>query len=299
MRRALAFFGVVVAAAVTMTVTVTVAGCGSGANTITVGSANFAESQLLAALYAEALKVKGIEVDETPPLGSREAYIPALQDGSIDLIPEYTGTLLQYFDKTAPQTAPEAVYAALGKVLPKSLTVLTMSEAQDKDAVVVTKAVAQRYRATSIADLAPHCGDLNFGGPPEFLNRPDGIPGIAQLYHCTFAPGYKSLDAGGPLTLKALTSNQIQAADVFTTDPNIAADNLVALTDPKDNFAAQNVVPLINGAKLTPKIKEILNAVSAKLSTQVLINLNAQFNAPDKPDQSTVAKEWLRRNRLG
>ncbi|HEY1974597.1 MAG TPA: ABC transporter substrate-binding protein [Pseudonocardia sp.] len=273
-------------------------GCGGG-NTITVGSANFAESQLLAALYAEALKAKGIAVDETPPLGSREAYIPALQDGSIDLIPEYTGTLLQYFDKTAPQTAPDQVYAALVKVLPKPLTVLKMSEAQDKDAVVVTKATAQRYRATSIADLAPHCGELVFGGPPEFVQRPDGLPGIQRLYGCTFAPGYKNLDAGGPLTLKALTANQIQAADIFTTDPNIEAENLVALTDPKDNFAAQNVVPLINGAKLTPQVTEILNAVSAKLGTAALIQLNAQFNAPDKPDQSTVAKEWLRGNGLG
>jgi osmoprotectant transport system substrate-binding protein len=284
--------------AVVLVGTLSLTGCGGG-NTVTVGSANFAESQLLAALYAEALKAKGVAVDETPPLGSREAYIPALRDGSIDLIPEYTGTLLQYFDKTATATAPDQVYAAVGKVLPKPLTVLKMSEAQDKDAVVVSRATAGRYRASSIADLAPHCGELVFGGPPEFAKRPDGLPGIQRLYNCTFAPGYKSLDAGGPLTLKALTANEIQAADIFTTDPNIQADNLVALTDPKDNFAAQNVVPLINGAKLTPQVTEILNAVSAKLSTTALIQLNAQFNAPDKPDQSTVAKEWLRRNGLG
>lgn len=276
---------------------VSLTGCGGG-NTVTVGSANFAESQLLAALYAEALKARGIPVDETPPLGSREAYIPALQDGSIDLIPEYTGTLLQYFDKTAPQTAPADVYAAVGKVLPKPLSVLAMSDAQDKDAVVITRDTARRLGAASLADLAPHCGELLFGGPPEFLNRPDGIPGIKKLYNCTFS-GFKSLDAGGPLTLKALTGGQIQAADIFTTDPNIEADGLVALTDPKDNFAAQNVVPLINSVKLTPQIEQTLNAVSAKLSTRALIELNAQFNAPDKPDQSTVAKEWLAKNGLG
>jgi osmoprotectant transport system substrate-binding protein len=284
-------------AAILLAGALAVTGC-SSANTITVGSANFAESQVLAALYAEALKANGIPVDETPPLGSREAYIPALQDGSIDLIPEYSGTLLQYFDKTAAQTTPRDVYAALGTVLPKPLTVLDMSPAQDKDAVVLTKATAQRLHVTSLEDLAPHCGELVFGGPPEFLNRPDGIPGIKKLYNCTFAPGYKSLDAGGPLTLKALTSNQIQAADIFTTDPNIPADGLVAMTDPKSNFAAQNVVPLINGAKLTPRIRQILNGVSAKLTTQTLIELNAQFNAPDKPDQSTVAKEWLRQHNI-
>jgi len=272
-------------------------GYGSG-NAITVGSANFSESQLLASVYAEALKAHGVAVAETPPLGSREAYIPALRDGSIDLIPEYSGTLLQYFDKSAPQTSAPDVYAALRKVLPAPLTVLDMSPAQDKDAVVVTRQTARRYQAASIADLAPHCGDLRFGGPPEFLNRPDGIPGIARLYGCRFA-GFTNLDAGGPLTLRALTGDQVQAADIFTTDPNIAQDGLVALADPKDNFAAQNVVPLINSAKVTPRIRQVLDAVSAKLTTQVLIELNAQFNAPDKPDQSTVAKEWLRHNGLG
>jgi osmoprotectant transport system substrate-binding protein len=286
-----ALVGVLLVGALSLT------GCGGG-NTVTIGSANFAESQLLAALYAEALKAKGIPVDETPPLGSREAYIPALQDGSIDLIPEYTGTLLQYFDKTAAQTAPADVYAAVGKVLPQPLAVLAMSDAQDKDSVVITRATAHRLGATSLTDLAPHCPELLFGGPPEFLKRPDGIPGIQRLYNCTFS-GFKSLDAGGPLTLKALTGGQIQAADIFTTDPNIEANDLVALTDPKDNFAAQNVVPLINGTKVTPRLEQTLNAVSAKLSTQALIELNAQFNAPDKPDQSTVAKEWLVRNGLG
>lgn len=291
MRRAVA------ALATAMMAAMSLVACGGGSE-ITIGSANFAESQVLAAVYAQALQAKGITVDQTPPLGSREAYVPALQDGSIDLIPDYTGTLLQYFDAKAAQTAPDEVYAALRAKLPPELTVLDMSQAQDKDAVVVPEAIARRYSATSIADLAPHCGELVFGGPPEFQIRADGIPGIKQVYNCAFQ-SYKALDAGGPLTLAALRDGQIQAADVFTTDPNIGPDHLVALGDPKNNFAAQNVVPLINSAKATPRVRQVLNAVSAKLTTQTLIALNAAFNAPDKPDQSTVAKEWLSRNDLG
>ncbi|WP_028936722.1 ABC transporter substrate-binding protein [Pseudonocardia spinosispora] len=272
-------------------------GCGANSD-VTLGSANFAESQLLSAIYAGALKAKGISVSETPPLGSREAYIPALQDGSIDLIPEYTGTLLSYFDIHAPQTEPAEVYAAVQKALPAPLTVLEMSQAQDRDAVVVPKAIADKYNAKSMEDLAPHCGELAFGGPPEFQRRSDGIPGIQKVYNCTFK-SYTSLDAGGPLTLQALRDNQIQAADIFTTDPSIPQDNLVALTDPKSNFAAQNVVPLINSTKATPQVRAVLNEVSSKLTTEALIALNAQFNAPDKPDQSTVAAEWLKQNGLG
>jgi len=274
------------------------AGSPAAGDTIKIGSADFTESQLLAAIYAAALQARGVTVEQTPPIGSRETYIPALKDGSIDLIPEYTGVLLQYFDKTAPQTEANDVYAALRKAVPAPLTVLDKSAAEDKDAVVLPRAVAQRYNATSIADLAPHCGELDFGGPPEFQTRPDGIPGIQKTYNCTFK-SYKSLDAGGPLTQKALAEGQVQAADVFTTDPSIADKDLVALTDPKNNFAAQNVLPLINSAKATDQVKQVLNAVSGKLTTQILIDLRRKMDAPDKPNAGVVAKEWLTANGLG
>ncbi|HEY9417717.1 MAG TPA: ABC transporter substrate-binding protein [Pseudonocardia sp.] len=276
----------------------TPAGPAAAGDTIKIGSADFTESQLLAAIYAAALQARGVTVEQTPPIGSRETYIPALKDGSIDLIPEYTGVLLQYFDKTAPQTEANDVYAALRKAVPAPLTVLDKSAAEDKDAVVLPRAVAQRYNATSIADLAPHCGELDFGGPPEFQTRPDGIPGIQKTYNCTFK-SYKSLDAGGPLTQKALAEGQVQAADVFTTDPSIADKDLVALTDPKNNFAAQNVLPLINSAKATDQVKQVLNAVSGKLTTQILIDLRRKMDAPDKPNAGVVAKEWLTANGLG
>jgi osmoprotectant transport system substrate-binding protein len=238
------------------------AGAPAPGDTIKIGSANFSESTLLATIYADALQAKGVKVDQTPPLGSRETYIPALKDGSIDLIPEYTGTLLQYLNPQATESSADEVYAALKKTVPAPLTVLDKSSAEDKDAVVVSKAVADRYNAKSIADLAPHCGELVFGGPSEFETRPDGIPGIKKTYNCAFK-SYLSLDTG-PVTVKAVTDNTVQAADIFTTNPAIQENNLVALEDPKNNFAAQNVVPLINSAKASDQVKQILNAISAK-----------------------------------
>ncbi|MDT7601291.1 MAG: osmoprotectant transport system substrate-binding protein [Pseudonocardiales bacterium] len=273
------------------------AGAPAPGDTIKIGSANFSESTLLATIYADALQAKGVKVDQTPPLGSRETYIPALKDGSIDLIPEYTGTLLQYLNPQATESSADEVYAALKKTVPAPLTVLDRSAAEDKDAVVVSKAVADRYNAKSIADLAPHCGELVFGGPSEFETRPDGIPGIKKTYNCAFK-SYLSLDTG-PVTVKAVTDNTVQAADIFTTNPAIEENNLVALEDPKNNFAAQNVVPLINSAKASDQVKQVLNAISAKLTTAALVDLNRQLNAPDKPDSSTVAKAWLSQNGLG
>jgi len=271
---------------------------GSGASdTVVIGSANFTESQIIANIYAQALQAKGVKVDLRPPIGSRETYFPAIKEGSIDLIPEYTGTLLQYVDKAAPETEPDAVYAALQKALPENLTVLEKSTAEDKDAVVVTQDTATKYNAKSIEDIAANCGQLVFGGPPEFQTRPDGIPGLQKTYNCTFKE-YKALDAGGPLTVAALKNGDVQAADLFTTDASIPANNFVVLTDPKSNFAAQNVVPLANKAKATGTVAQVLNSISAKLTTEGLTKLNAEASSDAKPSLETVAKNWLAQNGL-
>jgi osmoprotectant transport system substrate-binding protein len=121
---------------------------------LTVGSANFPENEILADIYADALQAAGAKVTKKLNIGSREKYIPGLKDGSIDLIPEYNGVLLQYFDKSAKATTSDDVFAALQKAVPATLTVLNQSQAQDADAIVVTKQTADKYGLTSIADLA-------------------------------------------------------------------------------------------------------------------------------------------------
>jgi osmoprotectant transport system substrate-binding protein len=266
-------------------------------DTVVVGSANFVESQILAEIYAQALSAKGVTVEKRLNIGSREAYIPALQDGSIDLIPEYSGVLLQYFDKAADETAPDAVYTALQEALPDNLVVLDKSAAEDKDAIVVTRETATQLNVKSIADLAPQCCNLVFGGPPEFQTRPDGIPGIQKTYNCSFKE-FRSLDAGGPLTVAALKNGDVQAADLFTTDASIETNDFVVLDDPSNNFAAQNVLPLINKAKASDTVKSTLNEIATKLTTENLTALNAEAAGEAKPSPETVAKNWLSQNGL-
>jgi len=261
------------------------------ASTIVIGSANFQESVILANIYEEALKAKGVKVSTKLNIGSREAYISALKDGSIDLIPEYSGTLLQFLDKTATAESPDDVFAALPAAMPTGLTVLDKSAAEDKDAIVVSKATAAKYNLTSIADLAKVAGKLTFGGPPEIKTRPDGLPGFKKNYNVVFG-SFKSLDAGGPLSENALKNGQVDGADIFTTDPLITKNGWVVLADPKNNFAAQNVLPLINKAKATATVTAALNAVSAKLTTQDLIDLLTKV-VQDKQDPNAAAKEWL------
>lgn len=271
---------------------------GSTGGTITIGSGNFAESQLLAEVYAGALRAKGVTVNEHLNIGSREVYFPALKDGSIDLIPDYSGTLLQYLNKTAAQVSSDDVYTALKQALPKGLSALDMASAQDKDAIVVTQATANQYHLKSITDIAPLCGQFTFGGPPELQTRPDGLPGFKSHYNCVFGT-FKALDAGGPLTVGALKNGNVQAADIFTTDASIKADNLVVLDDPKNNFAAQNVVPIINTSKDNGTVSAALNAVQAKLDTATLAQLDATLAGPTHPDASTVAQDWLKSVGLG
>jgi osmoprotectant transport system substrate-binding protein len=261
------------------------------ADSIVVGSANFQENVILADIYAEALKAKGVKVSTKLNIGSREAYLPGLEDGSIDLIPDYSGNLLLFLDKNATAITADDIVTALKTAVPSSLTVLDKAAAEDKDAIVVSKETAAKYNLTSIADLAKVASKLTFGGPPEMKTRSYGVPGFKKNYGVVFGT-YKTLDAGGPLSENALKNGQVDAADIFTTDPLIKKNGWVALEDPKNNFIAQNVLPLVNKAKATATVTAALNAVSAQLTTQDLIDLRTKVEV-DKQDPVAVAKEWL------
>jgi len=266
----------------------------AASDTIVIGSANFSENVLLAEIYAGALEAKGVKVEKKLNIGSRETYIPALQDGSIDLLPEYSGALLSYLDAKSTAVSSADVLAALPADLPDGLGVLDESEAQDKDAVLVTKETAAKYSLKSIGDMAGK--NLVLGGPPEWKTRPTGVPGFKKNYGVTFK-SYKSLDAGGPLTINALKNGQVDAADVFSTDPNIAAEGWVTLEDPKNQFAAQNVLPLINKSKASQTVTDALNSVSKVLTTDNLAGMMKEVTL-DKKEPEAVAKEFLTSNSL-
>lgn len=261
------------------------------ADVVRVGSEQFPENQLLGEIYAQALEAKGVAVERSFGIGAREVYVVALQEGSIDVVPDYNGNLLRYFAPEATESSPEDVLAALQTAVPEDLTVLEQAEAQNKDAFTVTQETAQKYDATSIEDIAPFCGEIVFGGPTQFQERPYGLEGLQKNYDCTFKE-FKALDTGGPLTVTALKNGTVQAADLFTTDPSVPANGFVTLEDPKNNFPAQNIVPLINKAKATGVVAEALNGVSAELTQQELLDLNVKLGAANQTD-AQIATEWL------
>jgi osmoprotectant transport system substrate-binding protein len=265
---------------------------------IIVGSADFPESKIIAEIYAQALEANGFTVGRQFGIGSRETYVPAVRDHSIDLIPEYTGNLLKYFDPESTVTTPEAIELALLRVMPGDLSILTPSPAEDKDTLAVSRETANRWNLKSIADLAAHSPEVKLGAPSEFLNRTEGVPGLKKLYGLDITPNnfVAISDGGGPATVRALVDGTVTAADIFSTSPAIPENDLVVLEDPKNNFPAANVVPLVSSQKKSDELKTVLDAVSAKLTTEALIELNTATSGNAGIDPDEAARKWVQDN---
>ena len=268
----------------------------SEVKSITVGSADFAESQLLAEIYGQALAAKGVEVKQQQNIGNRETYMAAIKDGSVHLLPEYTGAALDYFKKGATETDEDAAYDALKAALTPGLEVLDKSPAADEDTIVVTKATADKYQLKSLADLKAHSKEMVAGGSAEFKVREAGLKGLKEKYGVEFKE-FKPLDAGGPLSTKALLDNQIQVSNFFTTQAVIKDNNLVMLEDPENILPPNNIVPLIRTDHKAANITDTLNAVSAKLTTDGLTDLVKRVEV-GKEAAKAVATDWLSKNQL-
>ena len=274
-------------------------GAGTG-NSITIGNQNFGESEILAQIYGQVLAANGYDVSYEEGIGSRETFILALQDGSIDLIPDYAGNALLYANPEATETTTEDVEAALPAALDSlGLAVTAAAPGEDSDALVVTSEYAEANDLATISDLVPLASSITLGANTEFEDRWRDATGeitndgLAEVYGFE-GWAFKAIDDyGGPGTLADLLAGNIQVADIYTTTPSIAANNLVVLEDDKNLFAAQNIIPLMNADVLTDEIAAILDEVSAKITTDVLLDLNGKFAGADAPSAADVAAAWL------
>ncbi|MEU7743620.1 ABC transporter substrate-binding protein [Nonomuraea sp. NPDC049158] len=268
----------------------------SGGSTIVIGTANFSENQILGYLYADVLEAAGVKTTVKPNLGSREIVVPALQNGDIDLLPEYQGNLLLHFDPKATASDSDALQQALTAKLPKGLTVLPPAAAEDADVFTVTKETAAKYGLSTLADLAKHNGKLVFGGPPEDKTRQVGVVGLKDVYGVEFKE-FKSLDASGPLVKGALKSGDVQLGNLFSTDVDIAKNGWVVLADPKHLIPAQRIVPLIRTDKATDTVKTALAKLNTALTTEELSKLDSLVDN-DHKDPDEVATEWVKTHGL-
>lgn len=260
--------------------------------TIIVGSFAFPESEILAEIYAIALEEAGFDVETALNLGPRQATMPALEDGSVDLIPEYNGNLMFFYDPENAARSTEEVDTALAGLVPEGFQVLASSPAEDKDAYVVTRALADEFGLVEIGDLAA-IEPFSLGANPQFGELGYGIPGLAEVYGVTDLTFVPIEDFGGPDTVRALVDDAVQVADIYTTSPAITAEDLVVLEDPMNLIAAQNVLPLLNSDVYSDELAEILNAISAALTTEDLIALRDRVEGDENAQASVAARDWL------
>ncbi|HZU71305.1 MAG TPA: ABC transporter substrate-binding protein [Acidimicrobiales bacterium] len=284
---------------------------GTGASakeSIVVTSANFSEDELLADMYADVLSKAGYKVTKKLNIGTREVYLQAMEHGELDLVPDYVGSLTQVLntDQNGPNantTKPLAsgdLQATLGNLRPMldkvGLVALDPSPAADQNGYGVTAATSSQDHLTSLDQLSKYSPQFVFGGPPECQTRADCLPGLKTVYGASFK-SFKALDAGGPLTLNALTNGDIQVGVVFTSDGAVAAKNLVVLDDPKHLAPVDNILPVMRKAKYNSAVAALINKVSAALTTDELRSLNKQIGV-DKADPATVAQTFLAQHGL-
>ena len=263
----------------------------SDSTTITVGSQAYYSNEIIAEIYSQALENAGLTVERKFNIGQRDAYLPSLENGDIDLFPEYTGNLLQFYDAKTTATTSDDVYSALAGALPKGLTVLDQASATDQDSYNVTAKFAADNKLKSLADLAKVTTPLTLGGNAELEQRPYGPAGLLTAYGATVG-----FSATGDTTVEDLLAGTVNIANVYSADPRIQTEKLVTLDDPKGLFLASNVVPLVN-ADIADSIASVINAVQAKLTPKALVAMNVESTV-DQQSSADIATKWLKDNDL-
>lgn len=274
------------------------------AGQIRVGSAMFPESEIIARIWARALTEAGHDVEVVPQIGARDVYLAALQEGSVDLVPEYSGNLASYFGDVPEGADPVGVLAALEANLPQELEALAPAEAESKDAYRVLRAVADEHGLVTLADLAKladvsAAGTIRIGGSPELAQQPYGPEGLAEVYGVDRAAMEMVVygDSGGPLTIRALADGAVDVADVYTTtplrDPSGGEVDVVTLEDPQQLIPAQNVVALARRGVLDESARRALESVASRLTTADLTDMNLRASGDEKAGADLIARDWL------
>lgn len=266
-----------------------------------IASTNFTETNLLAQMYLQVLVAGGYDA-EIKQLGTREVVVPALESGEVQITPEYLGSLTEYLNKAingpdAPQVATgdevATFAAAQGLAAQRNLTLLPPSPAQDQNAFAVTQEFAAANRLVTMSDLAAYSqtNPVILGGPPECPQRPFCQPGLESVYGMKIAE-FVPLDAGGPLTVQALNQGKITTGLVFSSSGSVAGNGLVVLVDDKRLQTAENLLPAMFTPAAEPQVTELLNNVSAALTTDELRELNEQVEIYRK-NPRLVAEQFL------
>ncbi|QQC59180.1 ABC transporter substrate-binding protein [Rothia kristinae] len=298
--------------------------------TVRIGRGTSAETGVIAEIYARTLRDAGYTVEVVDD-GTRQEYLSAMAEGGDQaplITPDYTGALLLHLTDDGARNpsvteaptpsvsaaasgaasasggptptptglnvqgmSPGDISATVDRVLSRQLSTLDAASAENRDALVVTRATAAKYDLSSISDLAAHCGQLRFGTPSGFADRSYGTAGLRRLYECT--PG-RYVEQSDPARLvDELADGTVDVADIPTASAAIGQNGFVVLEDPQADFIAQQVVPVVRADTLPSSAVDALNTVSGKLSTSDLTFLDQLMSGPDAVSAQDAAAFWV------
>jgi osmoprotectant transport system substrate-binding protein len=272
---------------------------GQGKPTVTIGTKDFTEEFVLGQLYTQALEAKGYKVNLKSNIGATEITDKALTSGKIDAYPEYTGETVatvagkNVLTPSAAQTAKIAkdFYAKRGQVTS------TATPFQDVDAIATTKQFASQHGLQAVPDLKK-LPSFTLGARPEFKSRFVGLKGMEKVYGIHNAQ-FKQLALG--LQYKALDRGDVDTANVFSTDAQLASGKYTVLKDPKGVFGFQNVLFVINKPKYDAlggaTFMAIIDKVNSLLTAPAMRSMNSAVDI-DKKDPADVASAFLSANHL-
>jgi osmoprotectant transport system substrate-binding protein len=272
---------------------------GKGKPPVTIGTKDFTEEFILGELYKGALVAKGYTVNLKKNIGATEIIDTALTSHKIDAYPEYTGESVATVAKRnePAKTADEEYQLAKQFYESRGQTVSDPTPFEDVDAIATTKAYAQKHSLASMEDLKK-LGSFSLGARPEFKNRQQGLAGMKKVYGITNAK-FRQLALG--VQYQALDTGKVDAANIFTTDAQLASGKYTVLKDPKGVFGFQNVSFVIDKSKLAAlggdQFMAVINSVNKLLTTDAITAMNKAV-AIDKQDEATVAKQFLTANKL-
>jgi len=275
---------------------------GGSKPTVRIGSVGFYESELMAQIYGQALQANGYTVDFTAlGIGARKVAQPALESGQFDLEPEYIGSGLAYYEPGKQSGDPKANQTELQNVLNGKgggITVLDYTPAVDTNAFVVRKDTATQFNLSKMSDLTAVQGQLKFGVATDCATNPVCGQALKDAYGLDLSKATLLSACDTPMA-QALLGKTIDVAELCSTQPDIAVNGWVVLTDDKATQPADNIAPLVRNDLLAKvdktSFEKILNDVSAKMDTATLTQLNKSI-AIDKQDVAAVAKGWLQAN---
>jgi osmoprotectant transport system substrate-binding protein len=271
---------------------------GAGKPAVTLGSKNFAESNIIGQLYAQALRAKGFTINLKSEIGSTELIYKALKAGQIDGYPEYTGVLLSAVaeQKKEPTSEQQAYEQAKAFVEKEGFTMLEKTPFYDTNVLIVKPQYASEHSLSSIGDLKPLNNKFTIGGAPELATREEGLPGIKKLYGVEGKFKPVSIE----LSYQAIEGGQVDVQSVFSTDGQLLGGKFKTLSDPKHVFGFQNVAPIIKKSVVEaqgPVFSETINKVSALLTIPAMQQMNKAVSI-DKQSAESVAKQFLTANGL-